>query len=95
MVLRTITTVIPTLDDLGLPSVLKEVAMTKRGLVIFVGGTGSGKSTSLAAMVGYRNQNSHGHIITIEDPVEFMHEHANASLPSAKSAWTPITGKPR
>ena len=70
MVLRTITTTIPEFDDLKLPPVLKDVAMTKRGLVLFVGGTGSGKSTSLAAMIGYRNQNSHGHIITIKDPVE-------------------------
>lgn len=77
LVFRTITTKIPEIDDLGLPPVLKDVAMTKRGLVIFVGGTGSGKSTSLAAMVGYRNQNSYGHIITIEDPVEFVHEHKN------------------
>jgi len=80
MVLRTITTEIPNLDDLGLPVVLKDVAMTKRGLVIFVGGTGSGKSTSLAAMIGYRNQNSYGHIITIEDPVEYVHPHLNCIL---------------
>ncbi len=77
MVLRTITTEIPNFDELGLPAVLKDVAMTKRGLVIFVGGTGSGKSTSLAAMIGHRNQNSYGHIITIEDPVEYVHEHRN------------------
>ncbi|MBI2313194.1 MAG: PilT/PilU family type 4a pilus ATPase [Betaproteobacteria bacterium] len=77
VVLRTITTAIPKLDDLGLPPVLKEVAMAKRGLVIFVGGTGSGKSTSLAAMIGHRNENSYGHIITIEDPVEYVHEHKN------------------
>ncbi|HSG92834.1 MAG TPA: ATPase, T2SS/T4P/T4SS family, partial [Methylotenera sp.] len=77
LVFRTITTKIPDFDELGLPDILKDVAMTKRGLVIFVGGTGSGKSTSLAAMVGYRNQNSYGHIITIEDPVEFVHEHKN------------------
>ncbi len=75
MVLRTITTAIPHFNDLGLPPVLKEVAMAKRGLVIFVGGTGSGKSTSLASMIGYRNENSYGHIITIEDPVEYVHEH--------------------
>lgn len=75
LVFRTITTKIPKLEDLGLPQTLKDVAMTKRGLVIFVGGTGSGKSTSLAAMVGYRNENSHGHIITIEDPIEFIHDH--------------------
>lgn len=75
MVLRPITTTIPNLDDLKLPAVLKEVALTKRGLVIFVGGTGSGKSTSLAAMIDYRNRNTQGHIITIEDPIEFVHEH--------------------
>lgn len=80
LVFRTITTKIPNFEDLGLPEVLKDIAMTKRGLVIFVGGTGSGKSTSLAAMVGYRNQNSYGHIITIEDPVEFVHEHINCII---------------
>ncbi len=77
VVLRTITTTIPRLEDLGLPDVLKDVSMTKRGLVIVVGATGSGKSTSLAAMLGYRNENSHGHIITIEDPIEFVHDHKN------------------
>ena len=80
LVFRTITTKIPKLEELGLPEVLKDIAMTKRGLVIFVGGTGSGKSTSLAAMVGYRNENSFGHIITIEDPVEFVHEHNNCII---------------
>jgi twitching motility protein PilU len=80
LVFRTITSLIPTMEELGLPEILKEVAMTKRGLVIFVGGTGSGKSTSLAAMVGYRNQNSYGHIITIEDPIEFMHDHKNCII---------------
>ncbi|OIR18438.1 twitching mobility protein [mine drainage metagenome] len=75
MVLRTITTKIPTFQELGLPDVLKDVVMTKRGLVILVGGTGSGKSSSLAAMLGHRNHNSYGHIITIEDPVEFVHDH--------------------
>ncbi|PZP55698.1 MAG: type IV pili twitching motility protein PilT [Azospira oryzae] len=75
LVLRTINTEIPTLESLGLPEVLKEVAMSKRGLVIVVGATGSGKSTTLAAMIGYRNENSHGHIITIEDPIEYVHEH--------------------
>jgi twitching motility protein PilU len=80
MVLRVITTTIPAFDDLKLPPVLKDVAMTKRGLVIFVGGTGSGKSTSLAAMIGYRNENSHGHIITIEDPVEYVHPHKNCLI---------------
>ena len=80
LVLRTITTNIPKFDELGLPHVLKDVAMTKRGLVIFVGGTGSGKSTSLAAMIGHRNENSYGHIITIEDPVEYVHEHRNCII---------------
>lgn len=75
MVLRTITTAIPKMEDLGLPSTLKDVVMEKRGLVIMVGSTGSGKSTTLAAMVGHRNENSHGHILTIEDPVEFVHPH--------------------
>jgi twitching motility protein PilU len=80
MVLRTINSKIPTFEELNLPPVLKDVAMTKRGLVIMVGATGSGKSTSLAAMIGYRNQNSHGHIITIEDPVEYVHPHANCLI---------------
>ncbi|MDD2701728.1 MAG: PilT/PilU family type 4a pilus ATPase [Sideroxydans sp.] len=75
MVLRTITTKIPSFEELRLPEVLKEVTLTKRGLVILVGGTGSGKSSTLAAMIGYRNFNSFGHIITIEDPVEYVHEH--------------------
>ena len=77
MVMRTIPQVIPTIDALALPAVLKDIAMTKRGLVIFVGATGSGKSTSLAAMVDWRNENSYGHIITVEDPVEFVHRHKN------------------
>ena len=77
MVLRTISSKIPTFEELGLPAVLKDVCMTKRGLVIMVGATGSGKSTSLAAMVGYRNENSYGHIITIEDPIEYVHPHRN------------------
>ncbi|NNG25632.1 PilT/PilU family type 4a pilus ATPase [Telluria aromaticivorans] len=80
MVLRTITTTIPRFEDLELPEVLKDVIMTKRGLVIMVGATGSGKSTTLAAMVGYRNENSYGHIITIEDPVEFVHPHRNCVI---------------
>src|SRR5258705_2073887 len=80
MVMRVITTTIPNFEDLKLPPVLKDVAMTKRGLVLFVGGTGSGKSTSLAAMIGYRNANSHGHIITIEDPVEYVHPHHNCLI---------------
>ncbi|KFL20819.1 twitching motility family protein [Ralstonia pickettii] len=77
MVLRTINTKIPTLGELDLPPILNEIVMSKRGLVIVVGATGSGKSTSLAAMVGYRNANSYGHIITIEDPVEYVHAHQN------------------
>jgi twitching motility protein PilU len=75
MVMRTITTKIPDLDAMGMPAILKDIVMSKRGLVILVGATGSGKSTTLAAMLGHRNQNSYGHIITIEDPVEYVHEH--------------------
>ena len=74
-VLRTITTEIPTLEDLELPPILKDIVMNKRGLCIIVGGTGSGKSTTLAAMIGHRNENSRGHIISIEDPVEYVHPH--------------------
>ncbi len=77
LVFRLIPQLLPTIDQLGLPKILKEVTMTKRGLVIMVGATGSGKSTSLAAMVDHRNENSFGHIITIEDPVEFVHPHKN------------------
>ena len=74
-VLRTITTEIPTLEELELPPILKDVVMNKRGLCIVVGGTGSGKSTTLAAMIGHRNENSRGHIVSIEDPVEYVHPH--------------------
>ena len=77
MVMRVIPTELPTIDGLGAPQILKEVVMSKRGLCILVGGTGSGKSTTLAAMVDYRNEHSFGHIITIEDPVEFVHPHKN------------------
>ena len=77
LVLRTIPLKLPTIDGLGVPQVLKEITMTKRGLCILVGATGSGKSTTLAAMVDWRNENSFGHIITIEDPVEFVHPHKN------------------
>jgi len=80
MVLRVITTTIPKMEDLGIPPVLKDVIMTKRGLAIMVGGTGSGKSTTLAAMIGYRNENSYGHIITIEDPIEYTHPHKNSLI---------------
>ena len=75
MVLRRIETTIPRIEDLGLPEVIKDLAMTKRGLVVFVGATGAGKSTSLAAMVGHRNRNSKGHIISVEDPIEYIHQH--------------------
>src|SRR5580658_9458286 len=74
-VVRTINAKIPTLEELELPPILKDVVLSKRGLVILVGGTGSGKSTSLAAMVGYRNEKTRGHIVTIEDPVEYVHQH--------------------
>ena len=77
MVLRTINTTIPKFEDLGLPPVLRDVIMSKRGIMLFVGATGCGKSTSMAALLGYRNDNSYGHIITIEDPIEFVHQHAN------------------
>ena len=77
LVFRTIPATLPTIDALGLPTVLKDIAMTQRGLAIFVGATGAGKSTSLAALVDWRNEHSHGHIITIEDPVEFVHPHKN------------------
>ena len=75
VVLRRIETRIPQIDQLGLPDIIRDIAMSKRGLVLFVGATGAGKSTSLASMIGYRNQNSRGHIISIEDPIEYMHQH--------------------
>jgi len=80
VVCRMINQSIPTFEELGLPPVLKDIAMTKLGLVIFVGGTGTGKTTSLAAMVDYRNENSFGHIITVEDPIEYVHEHKNCII---------------
>ena len=80
MVLRVIPTTLPSIDSLAMPQTLKEIAMTKRGLCIMVGATGSGKSTTLAAMVDWRNENSYGHIITIEDPVEFVHPHKNCVI---------------
>ena len=80
IVVRKINVEIASLDELGLPSILKDIIMTKRGLCLLVGGTGSGKSTTLAAMIGYRNENSHGHIITIEDPVEYVHPHKNCVI---------------
>jgi len=80
MVLRTITTEIPDFDKMGLPTVLKDLVMTKMGLILVVGGTGSGKSTTLAAMLGVRNRDTHGHIITIEDPIEYVHPHINCLI---------------
>ncbi len=80
LVVRRINTEIPTVEELGLPPIITELAMTKRGLVIFVGATGTGKSTSLAAMVGYRNRNSRGHIISVEDPIEYLHDHAGCII---------------
>jgi twitching motility protein PilU len=76
MVLRRIESIIPTVEELLLPPILNDLVMTKRGIIIFVGATGTGKSTSLAAMIGHRNRNSHGHIISVEDPIEFVHQHA-------------------
>jgi twitching motility protein PilU len=80
MVIRTINTTIPRFEELMLPAILRDVVMAKRGLVIFVGATGSGKTTSMAAMIDHRNRNSRGHIITIEDPIEFVHEHSNCII---------------
>lgn len=80
MVVRRIETRIPTFDELTLPPILQEVAMAKRGLVLFVGATGTGKSTTQAAMIGYRNQNADGHILTVEDPVEFVHQHGRSLI---------------
>ena len=80
MVLRRIEVNIPKVSELGLPPIIEKLAMTKRGLIIFVGATGTGKSTSLAAMIGHRNQNSTGHIISIEDPIEYVHQHAGCII---------------
>ena len=80
LVLRTLTTRIPTVEELGIPLILKDVVMTKRGLLIMVGATGSGKTTTLAALVGHRNENSYGHIVTIEDPIEYVHPHRNCII---------------
>ncbi|MBL4637828.1 MAG: PilT/PilU family type 4a pilus ATPase [Proteobacteria bacterium] len=80
LVVRTIASEIPNLDELGLPKILKDIIMAKNGLVIMVGGTGSGKSTTMAAMIDHRNENSHGHIITIEDPIEYVHPHKNCVI---------------
>jgi len=80
LVLRTISNKIPTLEELSLPPILKDIALSKRGLVIFVGGTGTGKTTSMAAMLDYRNENTCDHIITVEDPIEYVHEHKNSII---------------
>ncbi|MBW4048882.1 MAG: Flp pilus assembly complex ATPase component TadA, partial [Proteobacteria bacterium] len=77
LVLRLIPQTLPTIESTGLPRVLEELAMSKRGLIIFVGATGSGKSTSMAAMLDWRNEHSYGHIVTVEDPIEFVHAHKN------------------
>ena len=80
MVLRRIETTIPTIDELKLPPIIKNLSMVKRGLIIFVGATGTGKSSSMASMISYRNHNSTGHIITIEDPIEFIHQHGGCII---------------
>ncbi len=80
MVLRRIKNEIPSLDELGLPQIIKDLASSKRGLILFVGGTSTGKSTSLASMIDYRNENTKGHIICIEDPIEFIHDHKNCII---------------
>jgi twitching motility protein PilU len=80
IVIRTINTLIPEIDSLGLPNIVKQLILEKRGLILVVGGTGSGKSTSLAGMIGYRNQQTQGHIITIEDPIEFVHTHGKSII---------------
>ncbi|WP_334134787.1 PilT/PilU family type 4a pilus ATPase [Tepidimonas sp.] len=80
LVLRTIPSKIPTIDELGLPQILKQLALSKRGICIVVGGTGTGKSTTLAAMVDWRNEHTHDHIVTIEDPIEFVHTHKNCII---------------
>jgi twitching motility protein PilU len=80
LVIRVIANKIPTIDELGLPDVMKDIIMSQNGLVIMVGGTGSGKSTSMAAMLDHRNVNSHGHIITVEDPIEYVHPHKNCVI---------------
>ncbi len=93
MVIRKITTEIPSIDELGLPDIFKEIVMTKRGLVIMVGATGSGKSTSLAAMIDHRNRNQAGHIITIEDPIEFVHQHRKSVITQREVGTDTMTFK--
>jgi twitching motility protein PilU len=93
MVIRKITTDVPTIEELGLPEVFKDISMTKRGLVIMVGATGSGKSTSLAAMIDHRNRNQAGHIITIEDPVEFVHKHRKSVITQREVGTDTVTFK--
>jgi twitching motility protein PilU len=96
MVLRTITMDIPKSRDLGLPPVLKDIIMSKRGIMMFIGATGAGKSTSMASLLGYRNENSYGHIITTEDPIEFVHEHRNCIMTQREvGVDTDARGRPR
>lgn len=95
IVARNIKLDIPRFEDLKLPEVLLKMVMEKRGLVLFVGGTGSGKSTSLAALIDYRNRNSGGHIITIEDPVEYVHRHKKSIINQREVGWTPAASTPR
>lgn len=92
LVLRRINSEVPTVEDLSLPPVLNQLIMKSRGMLILAGATGSGKSTSMAAMLNYRNHNLPGHIITIEDPIEYLHRPKNVSSPSAKSVLIPLTG---
>ena len=91
MVLRKIETKIPTVEQLNLPPVLKDISMKERGIVLLVGATGTGKSTTLAAMIGHRNENSRGHIISIEDPIEFVHEHKGCIITQREVGIGPLS----
>src|SRR3546814_12674924 len=93
MVLRRIESRIPTIDELNLPPVLKTLAMTKRGIILFVGATGTGKSTSLAALIGYRNQHSSVHIIPIDDPIEYVHNHEGCIITQSAGGTEHRTGE--
>ena len=95
MVVRRIVVDIPTLEQLGLPPILKDIIMTKRGLILIVGATGSGKSTSLAAMINHRNTTSPGHIITVEDPIEYVHPHKQSIINQREVGFDTTLSKPR